>query len=58
MAVFWVVAPCNLVEVYHPEDSHLRSLCRENSNPKKILLKSDVFSKKVNSEVKHLLTFG
>jgi hypothetical protein len=30
MAVFWVVAPCSLVEVYHPEDSHLRTDRREN----------------------------
>jgi hypothetical protein len=51
MAVFWVVAPCSLVEVYqrfrgtcclhhpgthlpirryNPEDSHLRTHCREN----------------------------
>jgi hypothetical protein len=33
MAVFWVVAPCSLVEVYqrfNPEDSHLRTHRREN----------------------------
>jgi hypothetical protein len=40
MAVFWIVAPCSLVEVYqrfrgstrryNPEDSHLRTHRREN----------------------------
>jgi hypothetical protein len=36
IAVFWVVAPCSLVEVYettrryNPEDSHLRTHRREN----------------------------
>jgi hypothetical protein len=40
MAVFWVVAPCSLIEVYqrfrgptrryNPEDSHLRTHRREN----------------------------
>jgi hypothetical protein len=30
LAVFWVVAPCSLVErLYNPEDSHLRTLRRE-----------------------------
>jgi hypothetical protein len=41
MAVFWVVAPCRLVEVYqrfrgpscNPEDSHLRTHRRENLKP-------------------------
>jgi hypothetical protein len=30
MAVFWVVAPCSLVEVYNPEDSHLHTHRCEN----------------------------
>jgi hypothetical protein len=47
MAIFWVVAPCNLVEIYRrlrgdcclhnqgnsPEDSHLHARRRENLKP-------------------------
>jgi hypothetical protein len=52
MAVFWVVAPCSLVEIYQrfrgpcclhhqggrPEDSHLRTNRRENLKSYKALL--------------------
>jgi hypothetical protein len=38
MAIFWVVAPCSLVDFYNPEDSHLRTHRRENL--KSYLIKS------------------
>jgi hypothetical protein len=39
MAVFWVVAPCSLVERrYNPEDSHFRTHRRENLKSYLILM--------------------
>jgi hypothetical protein len=47
MAVFWIVAPCSLVERYNPEDSHLRTNRREN-------LKSQLNPSLTSTETRHV----